>query len=174
MQYALVHGTCVYKCMDAFVHGCAASSSRACQDIGPSILFASMPGHRSKHSLRHAGPSHDHFLRNSSSIALAVWRHFDRSMGLANRETGLKEADNAGRGGATPSRVFAGVSGSWENQKRPALRGEVQPMCWLASQANLFSHGELEPKTARYRGEDLIAPARALVAASSSVPPISS
>ena len=31
-----------------------------------------------------------------------------------NRETGLKEADNAGRGGATPSRVFAGVSGSWD------------------------------------------------------------
>ena len=83
------------------MHGCAASSSRACQDVGPSILFASMPGHRSKHSLRHAGPSHDHFLRNSSSIALAVWWHFDRSVGLANRETGLKEADNAGRWGCS-------------------------------------------------------------------------
>ena len=71
MQYALVHGTCVYKCMDAWGL-CARLRGE---------LVTRMPGHRSKHSLRHAGPSHDHFLRNSSSTALAVWRHFDRSMG---------------------------------------------------------------------------------------------
>ena len=50
-------------------------------------------------------------------------------MGLANRETGLKEADSAGRGGAAPSRVFAGVSGSWEDQNGLHFQtgGEVPP-----------------------------------------------